>query len=458
MAKLSLFIPEGIEGKLTDALFKRDCYSLNFITKCYILISRLYIEQFRSGKKQGQYDVLRHGVQLHSKLMQSYLGTRDSGRVKTILRELSIIEYNEKDFIANKKSITYRLKEQFWNSKFCVVEKYDKRVVATLCKSNQKLIHQICSREERQGYKKIYASLDQLSFDSDAAENYVILHKEKYEKDYHESETDGKLTKRNGFHHRIWVIDGIKNKSLLRKDDLMGRCYHELTYLTKDLRQFLSFRGTPLYQCDVRSCQISLLASLYSEKTEEYYKFVTLLEEGRFMEWLNIESGGVFNDADGNFLKGDLKYAFFKYIEFGSPNYIRYEKDKVKAASYKALVNAMRRNFPQMMNIIEEAKKPNSDVSKVVLKYNPEVKFKDGKKRKALAFLPLLMQREEVSIILEGVAAEFASKFPEENIILVSVHDCLVTTQEYIEEVANLMKMFFLKKMGFNASLKIERF
>lgn len=70
--------------------------------------------------------------------------------------------------------------------------------------------------------------------------------------------------------------------------------------------------------------------------------------------------------------------------------------------------------------------------------------------------LPLLLQREESRVIIDTVAVDFAEAHPDA--CLISIHDCLVTTKEYVEEVKSTIVRGFAESLGFDVPVTVRRF
>lgn len=69
-------------------------------------------------------------------------------------------------------------------------------------------------------------------------------------------------------------------------------------------------------------------------------------------------------------------------------------------------------------------------------------------------FLPILLQRIESFLILEKVSKKISVELPDAPII--PVHDCIMTTREYSDQVANITLMVLKKITGLTPGIKIE--
>ncbi|WP_448633238.1 hypothetical protein [Pedobacter panaciterrae] len=69
-------------------------------------------------------------------------------------------------------------------------------------------------------------------------------------------------------------------------------------------------------------------------------------------------------------------------------------------------------------------------------------------------YLPILMQRLESKLMLEMVAEEVSVQLPDAPII--TVHDCILTTNEFQEPVKDIMYGVLYGKTGVDPGLKLE--
>ncbi len=60
--------------------------------------------------------------------------------------------------------------------------------------------------------------------------------------------------------------------------------------------------------------------------------------------------------------------------------------------------------------------------------------------------------------VIDGIASEFARKHIGENACLISLHECLITTEEHVEELKAFIESAFQLLVGFAPPVTVARF
>src|SRR5207253_3163221 len=68
------------------------------------------------------------------------------------------------------------------------------------------------------------------------------------------------------------------------------------------------------------------------------------------------------------------------------------------------------------------------------------------------------LQRLEAQIVVERVANEFARKYSALSPCLLSLHDSLISTDEYVGELQAMLEREFEATIGFRPKIKTKRF
>ena len=87
--------------------------------------------------------------------------------------------------------------------------------------------------------------------------------------------------------YREHNLSRIEDGEIWSKSDRQKRLYSNYTAMSRDTRQFLSWKsGEPIYQCDFKAMQPALLATLYPYGSKEKLEFLKIINSG-FYEWIN---------------------------------------------------------------------------------------------------------------------------------------------------------------------------
>ena len=221
---------------------------------------------------------------------------------------------------------------------------------------------------------------------------------------------------------RIAIIETFKNRSFKFSVNKVGRFFHVFTRCPRDLRQFVTFKGQPLFDIDMSDCQPALHATLYPLDSEEKPKFIEVVSGGKFKHFINTNLENRFDELNPDEMK-KFKKECFGSIFYGSP-----------FAKENEMAKAFRDDFPELAELIKLQKPYNN-------------------KRD----LPVSMQNMEASVVIDKVAVQFAENHrDEEDICLISIHDCLITTAQYVDEIKYLMVKGFNELLGFDLSVKVK--
>jgi hypothetical protein len=381
-----------------------------FLDKCYYLIDHIYLATLLH---KGTLDPAapRPYVPIHSRVLQRILTTRHAYSVKRVLIDLGIIEENQTrhgkiNYCPGICSKEYRFTEQYAEAVFKRIPIITPTLIAKIeawrAERNELAIR------EHGGRQLIKESIEKLKFDKEAAQKYVK--QAPYENEAQRC-------------RREITIDHFENKLFNFTTDRAGRFHHIVTLCPRDLRQFISFNEKPLYSLDVTDCQPALHATLYPPDSVERKKFIGIVSRGQFKQFINEKLPVPFNLGDTD-QKKLFKQTLFREIFYGS-NYGKHDSDITKVFNQE---------FPELADLIWHKKKYN---------------HRD---------LPVEMQRLEAAVIINKIAGTFTprQKYDKE-FILVSIHDCLLTTEKYADEIRIHMLFGFYELLHFYPQIKVER-
>jgi hypothetical protein len=77
-------------------------------------------------------------------------------------------------------------------------------------------------------------------------------------------------------------------------------------------------------------------------------------------------------------------------------------------------------------------------------------------KRRHHRDLPVWLQRVEADIVINSVALAFAQRHAGEDLCLLSMHDCFITTEEHVDELKSLLASEYEKTIGFVPKISVK--
>jgi hypothetical protein len=368
------------------------------LDKFYYIIDSIYIRNVIRDMEWNKH------VGLHSRILIKILTSRWASTIKRLLVKTGVIEQNTNyNYRSGHSAQQFRFKAEFRGARFMQIPATDVKLCERIRKAHDKC--SFAAVGEHPAKALITKSVLTLAFDADAAREFLARteYKSKDARD-----------RRNTLIH---LMVNRRNESF--SADSAGRFYHAFVYLARDLRQFASWNGQALYAVDVSNCQPALHATLYPSECEEKSEYVRLVSTNTFYPFINARLECPFRwPEEKQLLKDDV----FHYIFYGS----RYA---VETDMHKVFKTA----FPILNGLLLEKKRFNT---------------KD---------LPVAMQKMEADIVLNQVAAEFELRHRNEDCCLISIHDSLVSTADYVDELKWLMDKHFSAALGFKMPVKVER-
>lgn len=373
------------------------------LDKFHYVVDHMYLQTRIFKRDSDGY------VPLNIEVLRNIIGQKFTSQVIDVLQDLGVIcekrrKPGKAGYVPGKSSRNYRLIPPYAEATYRRIPIEDRKLIERMEKSRCEL--NLRAVIGSTGRALVRQSVEALTLDFGAAREYVVT------ADY---DTEGARVQ------RLCMIDCFEKNYHYFSSDHAGRFYHLFVSLSRDLRPFTTWRGKALYSIDVTSCQPALHAGLYPTKCREKARFAPVLSEGRFYAFLNDKLQEPF-DLKNSDMKSKFKAEVFHHIFYGSP----YVKETHE------LWKIFHREFPILASIMTKEKKYNR---------------RD---------LPVHMQSVEASTIFR-IADELAERYKDKEICLISIHDCLVTTQEMIEEVKDLMELRFREKLGFRLPVNVKQ-
>jgi hypothetical protein len=213
------------------------------------------------------------------------------------------------------------------------------------------------------------------------------------------------------------AIQMIQDKEFFLHVCEFGRVHTNLTNLKSAMRRFLTLRGQPLVNLDIRNSQPLFFGVLLRERyrsasmPDDVRRYLELVQAGRFYDHL----------MDASQIPA-AERARFKREFFGRVFFCKNDPVHEAARLFGA-------EFPNVYRVIREMKEADY---------------------RALAHA---LQRAESSLMIGGVAARMMREMPDAWIA--TVHDSVVTTTNQADSVLAIMKEEFAK-VGLNPTINQE--
>jgi hypothetical protein len=361
--------------------------------KLHYVINKIYVSTMRQNKVDWT-----DYVNLHSKILALILTTRFSPMIMRALRAVGVIECDH-NYIPGEKSYGHRFTAGYRGEAFSEVPIEDGKFLGKLCDVGRQTLSK--ALQGHPGRQIINRCVREAEFDFRAATAFLAANEGAYMYDA--------LAKRK------FLISDFEHGDYFFGADDAGRIYHNFTSLSRDLRAFASWRGEPLYSLDVGNCQPCILGKFAPNRT-----WIAHCQENALYAFLNDAAGHPY-DLNDDTQKSELKKRVYSEVLY-CRNHL--EGD---------LARVVKSKFPDVYRTIRDMKRDN---------------YKN---------LPLTMQKIESGIVIDKVATEFAVNHSDHDSCLISVHDCLLTTEEYIQEVRESIKKHFHNAVGFEVPVKVHR-
>jgi hypothetical protein len=417
----SFYVPENLNlhsllekawNNIEDEKDKEICKKLLkpiHLDKFYYLLDHIYLQRFfGNNKDSNNIDAGNNPLVPINAVILAEVVTPDFQKfVKYMLEKCNIIEESSKPYIPGVKSKQFQFTKAYSSVKFVTTGVTDKKLLERVGKSLKKRNEIMIA--EHPGKKLIRRSVENVSFDLARARQFIHGNIDFLE--------NGSLLSMEMQLNRI-----EQKEHYFITDNAGGRFYHIFTNLSRHLRRFATWKDQALYSIDVCNCQPALHALLYEEDCDEKKKFVDLVSHNLFFQYINDQLKKPYDLRDPK-EKGDFKKKMFHHVFFGSP-YVEKTTE---------IANVFSDEFPNLASAIRKRKK-------------------SGKRE-----LPVEMQGIEAKLVIDVIACELAKKYSDKDFCLISIHDCLITTETYVHEVKKLMELRFKERLSFSVLTKTEK-
>lgn len=202
------------------------------------------------------------------------------------------------------------------------------------------------------------------------------------------------------------------------------RFFSDFTQTPKVLRERLTLRGEPLIQLDVKQSQPCLLHYVISDHLDRESKRHNNKElNTELSKYKNIvEQGDFYQEIAWWMGKGEAKKAFCQMTNGYPPQCLQ-----------KPFGLAFRAIFPSIWTALLEIKAQHTVCSRL----------RRNERHKQMAWM---LQAMEAHCVLDDVAGT-VMKLGVDCPIL-TVHDCVATTEQYVPQIKQLLRHSYLKRFG----------
>lgn len=448
----TFFIPENIDLQWHVDRNPPN-FSFNFDHAHYILH---LIDEIKARNKDRYPD----GTPLNSTILASYVDGYQ--RYLRYFQDCEVL-LTDNIYIPGEKSRYYWFADKYQNIPLKPIEIDDCLLIKKLSDRHRNEDYKYINQQ----YGYLTKPFDRLQIDDVAAVEYLNKTYSKEDEAYKRG-----IIQINNFKEQNW------NFSI----GSTGRLYTSLTSLPRDLRNFLGYDGVALKEVDVCASQPYFLLALldrkfwYSPSSSSSFSFRNVSEAA----WKNLKAY-----KDGNNCNYYINDVIVKYINMlrnslgrqyhGDIQDVRVYKELLeKGTFYEYLMtlyrmechekysgrDVMKDDFFWIMNGKPDdiyLPKGNKQVNPIQLfaEIFPHIYgLLDILKVEDYRHVSWIVQGIESKIVLDYICGELANRYPK--MPLFTIHDCIITTVDYVDTLQVWMKDEFEKYVGFPPILKTK--
>lgn len=378
-------------NKYIETILNKDNIDIKFLFHYLYIITYIRVFRFKDRRYNKEDFVPVNITTLRKVVNHDYAISfvRD-------LVNLGIIESNNTFSRKNHQSTGYRLTKEVLTEKFYIPEKTDEKLNTRIKKAYDKLKLKLI-QEDNLGYGYVTECMEHVQIDEGKAVDFIKdLDSDK--KEFYEMQ-----------------IQQFSNK-FFSKDKTGNRLHNNLTNLYTPLRNFLSYNGEKLSQCDLRNSQLVFLYLLMKDcyiNSNELERFRYIVCEYGFYEFFAEKLNVSLTEET----RKGFKVSVFENLLFGA--------NKLKLTD---LEKVFKEEFPDIFYAMKFIKNE---------KYNT---------------LAIELQRKESTFIFDCV------RKLNKSIPLLTIHDSIVTTKGNEKTVSDLIAKEFKEKYNIAVKIKTEIF
>lgn len=399
---MKIFINPEIESIISkhcaDTKVRKD-FTSHYLYAVSIIFIRPYID-----KRIDDADF----VPINMELFRTLVSEQESKSIMDNLIKLNILE-SDGIFIIGEKSRGYRINDKF-TLKWKLEDMKDIKLAKKLTNKYEEMGASV--NEHGEGYRIVNYWFKLLEMDIKKAKKYISNHFRGDNDKYNSA-----FCSINLFNHEMKFIS---------VDSTSNRLHCNLTNIDSKLRQFLTIDGERLVQVDISNSQPLFLGMVMRDNgmvnPNELDKYLELVCSGQFYEYLAKKTSGKPLNLKDYATRKKFKKSIFSGVLF--------DENRVELSKWDLL---FQKEFPTIFAAVREIKAEN---------YNT---------------MAIMLQKMESTFIFNAVAVA-DQEIGRGKAPLLTIHDSIVSTPEYIGMTQQIMKHLFEKEFGLLPKLEITKF
>ena len=465
MKTLYIIKPQKLDLKFLTEKFKPN-FDLN-VDSAYLIIHLIIV----LGSEKNNRKVVR----LHSKMLEKLIGRNYHKYFDYLLENYPATGSVLKGFRYSKnKPFGYTLTNYYYDGGF---ELHEINSMKIINKFNQEFVKNIKNEQIRTNYYFLmkYFNKDKLSV---YKPNQALLEA-------------NQLPEHKRLKNMKNILDILNGKySVKLKPTTDGRVHSNITRLSKHFRKYLQYEDEFLAEIDISSSvlfSLFIIMNLYIDNNltyltqftynsnpyiymfdkvtgdidkSELHNFGELILNGIIYEEFSrlILSPKIYEDVGQDYQKAE-KYYLYEFKKLFGHNFDgcteelkKFSKKRLLGMlfaptnTYKFEQVVFKTLFPSILKFINEYKN--------TLQYKDCEKF-NWDKRNCHKKLSHLCFQFEAKVMIDKIAREF-NKLHKGKVPIYTLHDCLLITSSYAEELKTYMVSFMLKLFGIAPNLTLE--
>ena len=260
----------------------------------------------------------------------------------------------------------------------------------------------------------------------------------------------------------------------LKKTGADNRLHSLVSSTKKELRGLYTYDGSPMVSVDLKASQPFLLTLLLNPKNWEPEGLISKVSPELYSKISKVKYQKLlkpilmFGTSSETLTVKGLEKTGFQTFSWGNDFYQNIVVKAKAEGGEKTFPNRAAVKQKMMMILFDDADYIDKDkgfalfskwypeeaaLISVIKQVSRDAKTKDLDVT-GLNFLPITLQRIESYLMLEKVCKQVANLLPDAPII--PVHDCIMTTEKYALQVADIAKLVLQKETGIMPGLSIE--
>lgn len=339
---------------------------------------------------------------LNLELLRSILSDKEADNILKNLLTVGIIETDGKAF--DGKSRGYRIKTEYLKDKWYLSQITDEKFVSKL--ERIEALRQTDLSKEGEAYQICNYWLRELKINMRTVKRVMENNKDAKEM----WETSAKLLDEGVFFATV--------------DKTARRMHTNLTNIPTPLRKALTIDGNDLWNVDIANSQPTFLGLIMTKKKnvdkKELETYLEICRQGQFYEKI-AEMGGLDLDLTDYKVRKDFKQKIFQGCLF--------DRNRKELSKWEKVFQTA---FPTIFNEVRKMK---------ITDYNS---------------VAIALQKEEASFIF-GCIPLANNMIGKNKVVLLTIHDSIVSDKENIDMVQQVMEMEFKRKYNFIPKLEPKK-